>query len=122
MLRREEMVNREKSYSESSLTQGFCVCVQRIFKCIKLTLVIVPNTYQRLSFPIHPTYMYQCSACKSSAARQKGLSSCVHQKHASRDNRICSVLNASKEQSSKCDGLKVYRVVNNMFRHCSFKI
>ena len=27
----------------------------------------------------------------SSAARQKGLSSCVHQKHAFRDNRICSV-------------------------------
>ena len=27
----------------------------------------------------------------ASAARQKGLSSCVHQKHAFRDNRICSV-------------------------------
>ena len=27
----------------------------------------------------------------SSAARQKGLSSCVHQKHAFRDNRVCSV-------------------------------
>ena len=27
----------------------------------------------------------------SSAARQKGLCSCVHQKHVFRDNRICSV-------------------------------
>ena len=27
----------------------------------------------------------------ASAARQKGLSSCVHQKHTFRDNRICSV-------------------------------
>ena len=27
----------------------------------------------------------------SSAARQKGLSSCIHQKHTFRDNRICSV-------------------------------
>ena len=54
-------------------------------------------------------------------ARQKGLSSCLYEKHAFRDNRICSVWNASEEQNSKCYGLKVYRVVNNMFPHCSLK-
>ena len=52
-----------------------------------------------------------------SAARQRALRS-VHQKHAFRDNRICSVW---KEQNSKCYGLKVYRVVKNMFPHCSLK-
>ena len=42
----------------------------------------------------------------SSAARQKGLSSCVHQKHAFRDNRICSVWMPLKNRILNVTGWK----------------
>ena len=42
-------------------------------------------------------------------------SSCVHQKQAFQDNRICQCLNASKEHNYKCYGLKVYPVVEICF-------
>ena len=41
-----------------------------------------------------------------SAARQKGLSSCVHQKHASRDNRICNVWMSLKNRILNVTGWK----------------
>ena len=41
-----------------------------------------------------------------SGARQKGLSSCVHQKHAFRDNRICSVWMPIKNRIVNVTGWK----------------
>ena len=42
----------------------------------------------------------------SPAARQKGLSNCVHQKHAFRDNRICSVWMPLKNRILNVTGWK----------------
>ena len=57
--------------------------------------------FQRFIFVIW--YVWTCT---SSAARQKGLSSCVHQKHAFRDNRICSVWMPLKNRILNVTGWK----------------